>query len=385
VPTSPLRALVVSSSRTRGVLAAARALGGSGWTVGIGTPDDGGMVAASRWCSRHHHVPRPRGDCREFIDGVRAAIRDGGYEVVFGGGDDWAAALGMYADELDAHVAHPAADVMMRALDKEELVARAKANGLATPHTVHADDAAMAYWTGPVFVKCRTHWFPGQEHRERIEARAFPDIDAASAQVRQLRDAGFDVVLQAPIAGRLSALIGLFDGTRLRGRVQQTTFGSWPTPAGPSARAETEPVDEYLVEGVEAMLADIGWQGLVEVQFVTPAGGLPHVIDLNGRFYGSMALAIGAGVNLPDAWGRQVLGLPLPDLPDGEPGVRYVWGAGDLRRAVTERRGGLARDVASSVGWLLGPSVTSVFDVRDPAPTMHLVTARLRRAVDTTQ
>ena len=92
----------------------------------------------------------------------------------------------------------------------------------------------------------------------------------------------------------------------------------------------------------------------------------------------SMALANAAGTNLADAWARQSLGRPLPALPDGWPGVRFLWTAGDLRRAVTERRGGLVADVASTLRWLPGAR-TSVWDARDVGPTLDLAASRLRR------
>ncbi|MDD9204840.1 hypothetical protein PU560_00005, partial [Georgenia sp. 10Sc9-8] len=68
--------------------------------------------------------------------------------------------------------------------------------------------------------------------------------------------------------------------------------------------------------------------GLVELQFLTGADGVPHLIDLNGRFFGSMALSNAARPGLTDDWGRLALGEPVGRLPDARPGVRYVWAAG---------------------------------------------------------
>lgn len=51
------------------------------------------------------------------------------------------------------------------------------------------------------------------------------------------------------------------------------------------------PLDPALVDRAEALLRRIRWDGLVELQFLTGSDGIPHLIDLNGRFYGSLALA----------------------------------------------------------------------------------------------
>ncbi|MGY2076841.1 MULTISPECIES: ATP-grasp domain-containing protein [unclassified Blastococcus] len=372
------RALVLTSSRDRGALAAVRALDRAGWHVGVGSPDAGGMVAASRSSRRTHHVPRPRGHMDDFVAAVRRAVAGGGYDVVFGSGDDWMAALAVSAGSVPAVVVHPPAEVALAALDKAELAQRATDAGLPSPRTELATPAALAGWTGPVVVKCRAHWQPGLRQRLRIEARRYPDVEQARPRVRLLQDAGFEAVLQEPVDGELEALVGLLHEGRLHGRVQQRALRLWPTPSGVTSRAVTVPVDEELAAGATRLLTGLGWSGLVQLQFLRDDDGGLRLIDLNGRFFGSMALSTAAGPNLPDAWARQALGLPLPPLPDGTAGVRYLWTAGDLRRAAAERRGGLLADGASVLRWFPG-AVSSVWDVRDPGPTLALAAERVRR------
>jgi predicted ATP-grasp superfamily ATP-dependent carboligase len=380
MPDLPRSALVVTVSRARGALAAVRALGRAGWTVGVGTPEGGGMLAASRWCHASHVVPRPRGNSEAFVEGVRAAVAEGGYSVVFGGADDWVAALATHRDRVPARVAHPGASTVESALDKQDMVRRAAKVGFRVPETEVASPEVLAAWDGPLVVKCRSHWSPGQRHLYRIDSRRYPDARAAAARIRLIQDAGLEPLVQRPVDGHLGALIGLFDDGRLLGRVQQRTLRLWPTPSGVSSRAQTVPVDDELAGRAVTLLSDLGWSGLVELQFLTGTDGVPQLIDLNGRFYGSMALACAAGPNLPDAWGRQALGLPMPALEDGLPGVRYVWTAGDVRRAFVERQGGLMADVGATLRWVPG-AVTSVWDRRDARPVWHLIASRFRPEV----
>lgn len=372
------RALIVTLGRARGSLAAARALHRAGWTVGVGTPDGGGMVGTSSACSFRHHVPRPRGEARAFLHAVTTAVEEVGYDVVFGGGDDWMAALSYFADRIPTVVPHPRPAVVARALDKAELGVVARQVGLAAPATEPATAEALERWHGPVVIKCRSHWTPGQRQVHRVEARLFPTGRDAGAQarLRLLQDSGLEAVLQQPVPGGLGALVGLVHEGRLTARQQQVTHALWPTPSGVSARASTVAVDPDLAARAEALLVELGWTGLVELQFLTGADGVPHLIDLNGRFYGSMALADAARPGLADAWGRQALGLPVPTLPDARPGVRFAWAAGDLRRATVERRGGLVPDVGRTLAWAAGAH-KSVWSRSDVGPTWHLVAGRL--------
>lgn len=374
------RVLIVSTGRDRGALTGARALGRAGWHVGIGTPIGGGMPGASRESSVHHFVPKPRGDDSAFLHGVQAAIEEGSYDIVFGGGDDWMAALSAYKDQIPAVVAHPDKNAVDAGLDKVVLAEASAAVGLAAPYTVTATPEELTDWQGPVVVKCRAHWSQGQTRPHRIDARLFPDTASAQNQVNRILVAGAEPILQRPVNGGLSALIGIFHEGRLRARVQQVSPRLFPTPYGASSRAVTVPVDEDLVARSEDLLRNLGWSGLVELQFLTGEDGAPHLTDLNGRFYGSMSLAEKARPGLVDAWARTELGEPFPDLSDGRAGVRYSWFAGDLRRAVRERRGGLASDVVDSLRWGLRAR-HSVWDPKDPAPAGYLVSQRLQSLV----
>lgn len=372
------RVLIVATGRDRGALAAIRAFRAAGWYVGVGTPDGEGVLGSSRASQASYRVPRPRHDGRDFVEGVRRAASSGSFDLVFGGGDDWMAALSAYREQLPLPVAHPPFDVVETVLDKMLLADHAASVGLASPRTELATDEALAGWDGPVVVKCKEHWAPDQTQSLRIEAKLFATTDDAVAQVARIRAAGAQPILQEVVAGSLGALIGVFHEGRLHGRTQQVSTRLWPTPNGASARAYTVPVDEDLSARVEALLRDLGWHGLVELQFLTGDDGVPHLIDFNGRFFGSLALAESAGEGLVRTWADLALGGPAPTLPDARPGRRYSWLAGDLRRARVERRNGLLRDVVASLRWAL-TAQHSTLSLRDPRPSLALARERVRR------
>lgn len=376
IPT--VRVLIVSTGRDRGALAAARAFKRAGWFVGVGTPEGGGILGSSRACDVTYSVPRPRHDGTLFIEGVSRAASAGRFDIVFGGGDDWMAALAAYRSQIPIPVAHPQYDVVETVLDKIRLSHHAEKAGLASPRTEVASDDAVAAWSGPVVVKCKEHWAPDQTRSLRIEAKLFADAASAATQVARIRAAGAEPILQAPVHGRLEALIGVFHDGRLQGRTQQAADRLWPTPSGASARARTVPVNEHLVRKVESMLGELGWYGLVELQFLTGDDGVFHLIDFNGRFYGSLALAESAAPGLVRAWAENVLGRGPRNLEDARTGVRYSWAAGDLRRARVERRGGLLRDVLGTLRWA-ARAQHSIWDPQDIRPSLALALERFRR------
>ena len=90
--------------------------------------------------------------------------------------------------------------------------------------------------------------------------------------------------------------------------LHQISTRIWPLPCGGSAYAETIPPDHELERGVGSILRSIGWSGLFQAQFIRGARGEHYLIDFNPRVYGSLALAVAAGLNLPGIWVDLLLG-----------------------------------------------------------------------------
>ena len=367
-----MRALIVEPGRARGALTAARALHAAGWTVGVGTPTSRGLASASRATTRSHPVPAPEVDLDAFVEGVNTAIRKGGYEVAFGAGDAEAIGLSARRGDVRAIVPYAAHEAVVRAHDKLQLGRTARAVGLATPHTLEMTEGELNTLPPPCLVKAAFH-APrlGTRGPARLNPVIAYDSAAAAKRAAEIRAAGSIPLRQEFVAGELMsyAVVRDFAGNFVAD-VAQVADRTWPPSAGVSSRACTVEVSPELTEGVAKLLSDLGWFGLAQLQFILPPDAEPRLIDFNGRFYGSLALAVGAGVNLPAIWAALATDRPPPALGHATLGVRYQWLEADLWRAVAERRGGLLRDVASCLRFSRG-AVQSVWSARDPGPSLH--------------
>lgn len=368
-PSTRARVLVVEDGRTPYVLAAVRALGRAGFDVGLGSAE-GGRASRSRWVGAVHSVPGPERGVEEFAAAVADAVRDGGYDLAFGGDDAEMLALSAVRECLPCLIPHAPHEVVLRAVDKLELARAAERCGLRTPHTVAATTRAIAETPLPVIVKSRLHWTPGRAAgiRHLLVSRC-DDRAGVERGVAEMAAAGGEAVLQEPIDGELMALSAVIDesGNALAWAQQRTLRASLRRT---SARAETVTLDQDLARRAATLLGDLGWYGLANLQFLRPAGGEPKLIDLNGRFYGSIALAIAAGVNLPAIWADLALGRPPPEPVLARPGARFQGLLTDLRRARRERRGGLLRDVLDTA--VYAPRAAhSCLSVRDPRPVAY--------------
>lgn len=369
-----MRALILEDGLSRQALTASRALARAGWEVGVGADLPRGIAACSRFTSHDHRMPPPETDLDGFVAAVNAAIAAFGYEIVFGARDVEVLALSSRRDEISAEVPHPPHEQLVRAFDKLDLASAARIEGLAYPATELATDEALARVRDPVVVKARLHApLDGAPRPPRMDTTLAATAQEAATRAAELRSWGGEPLLQEAVPGDLEevAVVADRDG-RLVARAQQTVQRLSAHGAGVAVRATTVSPDERLMERIGALMSELGWWGLAELQFIVDAAGEHHLIDFNGRFYGSMALAVGAGANLPGIWASIATGAAV-DVVTARPGVRYQWLSGDLRSCIADERENRVRALKESARWAPG-AVQSVFAWGDPLPAcLHLL------------
>jgi predicted ATP-grasp superfamily ATP-dependent carboligase len=368
------RALVVDHGESRSALAGARALARAGWEVGAASPAPGGLLGVSRHVVRWHAVPPPERDLDAFSAAVAAACAAGGYDVVFPSEDPQALALSLRREAIPARVPYAPHSVVLRATDKLELARAAAVVGLDSPRTLEASPQAVSAWLGAAVVKARLHNPLREAGRPAHLPVRFPENrHELAAAVEELSAAGGEPLIQEVVGGEQVAVSVVITGDgRVVEALQQTSLRLFPREGGISSRALSVPVDRALLGAVEALLRELGWSGLAQLQFRVPADGRPRLIDLNPRFYGSLALAQHAGLNLPAAWAAVALGrlVGSPDGPRlGAPGRVYQWLEGDLRAAAGGPRPAMAVAEALATAVRAGHSV---WDARDPGPGLRL-------------
>lgn len=89
-----------------------------------------------------------------------------------------------------------------------------------------------------------------------------------------------------------------------------------------SSACASIPVDPWLQERVQSFIRDAGWRGMFMVEFLRDSGGTPWFMELNGRPWGSLALARRRGFEYPAWTVQEILGeKPSPPLPFDAPDI----------------------------------------------------------------
>jgi len=266
---------------------------------------------------------------------------------------------------LPAHVRLPYSDLNALAMlrDKRRLAVVAGEAGLASPQTlVEATAGELRGWSPPTACVVK----PARPAGALPTALVARSADELHAIVMSLPE-GESLLVQEKARGPLTAIALVVDSSGAAvARFQQVARRTWPSDAGVSTVAESVPLDEQLAGRAVHMLAEVGFAGLAQLQFVEVANGRA-LIDVNPRFYGSLPLAIACGVNLPAAWHASAGGGRAFDGAAGyRTGVSFHWLEGEALLAVRSSPrplSGLARTLLRPPS---RPRVGAVWAADDP-------------------
>jgi predicted ATP-grasp superfamily ATP-dependent carboligase len=104
-----------------------------------------------------------------------------------------------------------------------------------------------------------------------------------------------------------------------------------PPTGGVSVYRESVPLRPDVRRHAERILEAFRWTGVAMVEFKEEAAtGTPYLMEVNGRFWGSLQLAIDAGVDFPALLVRMALGEEVGEAPAARLGIRSRWLWGDV-------------------------------------------------------
>jgi biotin carboxylase len=128
-----------------------------------------------------------------------------------------------------------------------------------------------------------------------------------------------DVLIQPLIHGVGEGLFGHMGTRGVTGWSAHRRIRMVNPQGSASSACRSEEVDKDLVEPSERFLSAIGWQGMFMLEFLRDADDKPWFMELNGRAWGSMALARRRGFEYPAWTVRAVLEQGFEPAPPPQP------------------------------------------------------------------
>lgn len=329
--------VLVTNGDTRPALAITRSLGRQGHEVIVAAERYPSLAAASRYCAGHETYPAPHLGGEVFVSAIVDIVQRRQVGLLLPVTEIATTLIAELRHLLPASctLALPSNDSLRIANDKSKVLALAAELGVPVPQTVTIASVQQA-------VESRSLGFPVviKPARSRVQTAsgwlsAGVDYAAHADELRRKLESLpaelFPVLLQERIVGPGLGVFACFQDGQQVALFSHRRLREKPPSGGVSVAAESTPLDAEAVGHSERLLSRLRWHGVAMVEFKRDQrDNSLRLMEINGRFWGSLQLAIDAGVDFPALVARMATGEKVEPVDTYQVGVRTRWLLGDL-------------------------------------------------------
>jgi predicted ATP-grasp superfamily ATP-dependent carboligase len=316
-----------------------RSLGGKGLRVVVGTDRFLGMSVASRYASATFRHPSFITETTEFVQTVSRALQRYSPRVYLPTGED-AFVAAKYIEQLQSSgVVIPVGsfETIRRLHHKKELLLLAKSLGIPVPETIvpasESDIRAFCRHFGSTVVLKRISssgargvYYVTEDELLALWNRGNPELPRAG------------VVLQEMVRGSGYGVSMLFNRGRLRARFTHKRLRERRLTGGVSI-LRMGVIHSALETYAAQLFESVHFHGVGMVEFKhDDRSGRTWLLDVNPRFWGSLALAVQSGVDFPYLLYRMAVDGDVEQVLDYKPGLVVKWLAGDMGSSAVRSR-----------------------------------------------
>ena len=327
--------VIIVGAEPRKVVTIARSLHRAGVRCIVATPRGQAFRISSRAIAG---TVKLRGDVAEQATMLGRLARSEGAGWVVPTSDTSLQIVCAAYDDLSRFcaVGAPEPAIVQRVLDKAITLAVAEKVGVPVPVSLTIEsardlDAALARLRFPIIAK------PGDKSRttsHHFKTRTFANADELRSTFATQTRFGAGLLFQSYHGGQGVGIELLIAKGEVVTSFQHRRLSENPPSGGVAVVAIAEAVDATLLDFSVRLLRALDWNGVAMVEFRhDSATGETALMEVNGRFWGSLPLNIEAGIDFPlYAWQLSQGMTPAP--PASYPvGLRVRWTAGSLERA----------------------------------------------------
>lgn len=330
--------ILVTDGNSRAALAITRSLGRAGHDVRVGANSPHSLAGSSKYCGSQVYYPDPDRSGPSFLEFIGDYVDHEAIDILLPVTDITTLTIGANRTSVPARCALPFPDIetVKTVADKAAMMALAERLGVDIPRSVTvgaaSDTAAADHGLSfPLVIKPFKSRVATETGWIYTAVSYAHDAEELRRTLSGLDQRIFPVLLQEKIVGpgmgvcicaQQGKTLAAFAHKRLREK---------PPSGGVSVLRESVALDPLAYEFSARMLEELKWQGVAMVEFKQDLrDGRPKLMEINGRFWGSLQLAIDAGVDFPRILVDSLTHLPERPQLDYKSGVRTRWLWGDI-------------------------------------------------------
>ena len=331
--------VIVTDGNERSALAVTRSLGQRGLSVYVGAETPRSLSGASRYCTQSFVYPSPWRHPEEYVSCLIEAIRRWKVTVIFPMTDLAVEIIGKQQKRLGVEVALPipSLDQYHQLSDKYQLTAWAEKQGIPVPPTIFVPDGVVAsvidrIATWPVVVKPGRSLLKVDGVWKKTTVLYAHDPHELRRFYHEVWYLAWPSLIQQRISGEGQGVFGLFDRGKPLALFSHRRLRERPPSGGVSVLRESIPLPQPMTDYAVRVAQSADWHGIAMVEFkIARQSQIPYLMEVNGRFWGSLQLAIDAGIDFPWLlYQFATTGAISDDRHPYQTGVRSRWWLGDL-------------------------------------------------------
>ncbi len=343
-----MKVLVLDGNENQAV-ASVRSLARAGHRVSVGAHTAWSKAGWSRYCISTFTYPAPQLDAESFVKRVVEEIGREPGTLVMPMTERTTMPLSALREQIfsaGGRMVLPPHETVLRAFDKQQTTQLAESLGIAVPRTFVIDERdqieqVAAKIIFPVVLKPKS----SEEFSEDGGVRATGAPSYARNEVElfsafdEIRQRCRELLIQEFVEGSGAGYFALMREGELRVEFAHRRIRDVrPTGSGSAVRISVRP-DPALRDASLAILRALKWHGVAMVEFRKRPDGTPVFLEVNGRFWNSLPLAVYSGADFPAMLAGLAERDDIETKLDYRAGLRCRWLLGDFRHLLEVWRG----------------------------------------------
>jgi predicted ATP-grasp superfamily ATP-dependent carboligase len=336
----------------------------------------------SRAIRNFWQVPNPDISSLDFVDAIRTLIRENHHGMLIPAND---LALSATVEHYDSfkdlvHIACPPPEITRRVLDKGQTLEAARRCGMRIPRTFLVSSSAELSEIArdlnfPIVLK------PSEKKpADEFKTCVLDDLQTVQQRFHTSRRFIPPMLVQEFCAGEGVGIELLMHGGEPVVAFQHRRLKELPPAGGVAVVAIAEALNPELLYSSVQLLRALKWEGVAMVEFKVDAiTGTATLMEVNGRYWGTISLPLLAGLDFPLYHWALVHG-EVPEIPATyRIATKWRWSAGwisrwhdlllDALRGSVDRR--LVLEELKDIPSDFTPSICdALFSADDPMPVI---------------
>lgn len=305
----------------RSALAGARSLGKKGVEVVGCSSAKQNSGFSSRYCQKKYVYQSPLESVSGYLVDLKKIIGQEQPDVFLPVNEETLLPVLSQREEFEKLLKLPllANEILEKVWDKEKLTQLVETRGIPCPKAL---DMTKTF-TEPMIARPRKSRVIKNDKIIDLPLKFFLPSQAIIGSDKE------EYFFQEYFAGQGFGFCALFDQGKCLAFFMLKRLHEIPFWGGPSSLRESV-FEEKLKEYGLRILENLNWHGVAMVEFRQGKDGIFRFIEINPRFWGSLDLAMGAGVDFPWLLVKMAIGEKIEPILDYQKGVKSRWVLGDI-------------------------------------------------------